>query len=241
MYSFFEYTITTTMIKNPYHPIRALRRILGETQGKFAATIGVSKDAVASWEIGRNPVSASMARRIALVTGVDERALMDHTLPLLTMNPNPQRQPFSKEQFEKHRKMFWAQSAEESVRRHLRPCMDALELLFTAAAHHGQGAKGTENTRLPGVIGAFIHWCQLTRQDFELGGEIDAQLEQRKGKIELTHSYGQWRQMAKEQPHTARLFKFKDNPKRGDQEMLTLGMESIPQWNPGYDMRGPKQ
>ncbi len=226
------------MNKKPYHPIRALRGILGETQGDFAATIGISKDAVASWETGRNPVSASMARRIALVTGVDERALMNHELPLLTMNPNPQRQPFTKEQYQKHRKLFWGLTAEESVKRQLRPCVDTLELLFTAAAKYGQGA---ENTRLPGVIGSFIHWCQQTRKDFELGDGIDAQLEQRKGPLELTHSFGQWRQMAKEQPHTARLFNFKDDPKRGDQEMLTLSMESVPLWNPGYGMRGPKQ
>ena len=226
------------------NPIRALRRILGQTQGDFAATIGVSKDAVASWETGRNPVSASMARRIALVTGVDERALVNPKLPLLTMNPNPQRQPYTLEQFKKHRKQFWGQTAEESVRRQLRPCVDALELLFTAAANHGRGAKGAEgaeSTRLPGVLGAFIQWCQQTREDFELGDGIDAQLAERKRMEAFNHSYAQWRQMAKEQPHAARMWGFKDDPKRGDQEMLSLGLETVPIWTPGYDMRGPKR
>ena len=87
--------------------IRVLRRILGQTQGEFAATVGASKDAVASWETGRNPVSAPLARRIALVTGVDERALVNNDRPLLTMNPNPQRQPYTAEEFKRHRKLFW--------------------------------------------------------------------------------------------------------------------------------------
>jgi len=228
----------TTKIKTPkpYHPIRALRRILGQTQTEFAATVGVSKDAVVSWEMGRNPVSASMARRIALVTGADERALMDHALPLLTMSLP--RVPFNLEEYKKHRKACWGLTPEESVRRHLRPCADALELLFTAAAQFGPGA---ETTRLPGVIGAFILWCQETRKDFELEAGIEAQLEQRKGSEVFTRSYGEWRRLAKEQPDTARLFRFKDNPKRGDEEMLPLSLDLVPVWNPGYNMRGTKR
>jgi len=223
------------------NPIRALRRILGETQGKFAATIGVSKDAVASWETGRNPVSASMARRMAVVTGVDERALMNPELPLLTMSPNPQRRPYTLEEFKRHRKMFWGETAEESVRRQLRPCVDTLELLFRAAANYGQEAKGTEgaeSTRLPGVLGAFIQWCQQTREDFGLGPAIEAELAKRKGTLELTHSYGWWREMAKVDPAMARMMGFKDNPKRRDEENLSLKMETVPEWMPGTSMRG---
>ena len=54
--------------------VRALRKIIGLTQAEFAVIMGVSKDAVVSWEIGRNELSATYARRIALVTGVDELA-----------------------------------------------------------------------------------------------------------------------------------------------------------------------
>ncbi len=66
--------------------IRALREILDQTQGEFAATIGASKDAVASWETGRNDLSAGLARRISLATGVDERSLLRANLPLLTLS-----------------------------------------------------------------------------------------------------------------------------------------------------------
>ena len=54
--------------------IRQLRRIIGRTQGEFAAMIGASKDAVASWETGRNRLSRQFARRIAFATGVEEGA-----------------------------------------------------------------------------------------------------------------------------------------------------------------------
>jgi DNA-binding transcriptional regulator YiaG len=43
---------------------RALREVLGQTQAAFSATIGASKDTVASWETGRNELSATLARRI---------------------------------------------------------------------------------------------------------------------------------------------------------------------------------
>ena len=52
-----------------------LRRVLGLTQGEFAAMIGASKDTVASWDAGRNRLSRSFARRIAFATGVDEESL----------------------------------------------------------------------------------------------------------------------------------------------------------------------
>jgi transcriptional regulator with XRE-family HTH domain len=55
--------------------VRALRKIIGLTQAEFAVMTGVSKDAVVSREIGWNGLSATYARRIALVTGVDGRGL----------------------------------------------------------------------------------------------------------------------------------------------------------------------
>jgi len=221
-----------------YHPIRALRQILNQTQGQFAATIGASKDTVASWETGRNPVSHSMARRIAVVTGVDDRSLMNPELPLLTMNPNPQRQPYTWAEFEKHRKQFWGKTVEEQVSSQMPNCQDALELLFTAAAQYG---SDTEPSRLPGLIGSFIQWCEMARKDFELEAGIDSQLATRKKQDTKTQSYGQWRALAKEMPSTAKFWGFVDDPKRDDQEPLSLKLETIPTWNPGHGMRGPKR
>ena len=218
--------------------IRVLRHILDQTQAEFAATIGVSKDAVASWEIGRNPVSAALARQIAVVTGADERALMNNDLPLLTMNPNPERRPYTVDEFKRHRKMFLGDATEAAVQRRMPVCLDTLKLLFTAAATYG---KGPEDSRLPGVLSAFNQWCKETAENFELGPGIDAQLAKRPKPETSTRSYGQWREMAKELPHTARMWGFKDNPKKDDTESLTLGMTFFPVWVPGWDMRGGKK
>ncbi len=216
--------------------IRELRRILDQTQGVFAATIGASKDTVASWEIGRNRVSAGMARRIALATGVDERSLLKGGRPLLTRHPA--RRAFTREEFELHQKQFWGGSAEESVRRHLPRCADALELLLRAAAETGEGGIPA---RLAGVLDSFIQWCQQTRKDFRLEKAIDAQLEERKGTLELNKSYAQWREMAKTDPVMARKMGFKDDPKREGKEMLRLSMEVVPVWMPGHSMRGGRK
>lgn len=56
--------------------MKELRKIVGRTQGEFAAMIGASKDAVASWETGRNKLSRQFAWRIAFATRVGEEALL---------------------------------------------------------------------------------------------------------------------------------------------------------------------
>jgi transcriptional regulator with XRE-family HTH domain len=74
MYFLLYHTTTnmTTKRRKPNEALRELRQIIGRTQGEFAAMIGASKDAVASWEIGRNQLSPPFARRIALAMGVEE-------------------------------------------------------------------------------------------------------------------------------------------------------------------------
>jgi transcriptional regulator with XRE-family HTH domain len=217
--------------------LRELRRILGQTQGAFAATVGVSKDTVASWETGRNRLSAGMARRIALATGGEERSLRDGRGPLRAHHPFPRR-PFTREEFERHQKSFWGTNAEASARRQMPRCADALELLFTAAARSGEGGSAA---RLAGVLDAFIQWCEQTREDFQLGAQIEAQLEQRKSPLVLSKSYTQWREMAQVDPDVVRMFGFKDDPKRSGSEQLRLSMETVPVWRPGYDMRGGRR
>jgi transcriptional regulator with XRE-family HTH domain len=207
--------------------LRRLRDLLGQTQTEFAQTIGVSKDAVASCDCGRNAVSAGMARRVALATGVDERALLTPGAALVTLD-RPRR-PYTREEYERYRKEFWGGSTTGNIQRQLRRCEDALGLLFTAAVQQG---------RLPGVLGAFIQWCHATRADFDLGKAVDAQLNERKRRVELNHSYKQWRQMAKEQPKLARQFGFKDDPRKADSDVIQLGMETVPVWMPGHSMRG---
>jgi DNA-binding transcriptional regulator YiaG len=54
-----------------------VRMEMGLNQGKFAAVIGLSKDAVVSWECGRNEISASSALRMSARLG---RNVFDGTL-----------------------------------------------------------------------------------------------------------------------------------------------------------------
>jgi len=213
--------------------IRQLRRILGQTQGEFAVTIGASKDTVASWETGRNRLSAGMARRIALATGADERTLLKPGAGIMT--PDLPRRPFTRAEFERHRKSFWGGNSEQQIRRHVHRCGDALELLFRAAAGRGDNAG---ESRLVGVLGSFIQWCNETRRDFRLEKGIGAQLGERRAKVELNQSYAQWREMAKTNPALARKFGFRDNRMKGDQEALKRSLETIPVWMPGHNMRG---
>ena len=59
-----------------------LRKEMRLTQAKFAAVIGMSKDAVASWEICRNKISASSALRMSARLG---RNIFDGTTAPVTV------------------------------------------------------------------------------------------------------------------------------------------------------------
>src|SRR5215472_9030412 len=139
------------------HPIRELRRIIGRTQGEFAAMIGASKDAVVSWENGRNRLSPTFARRIELATGVDGRLLLRGVSLPLTGAGLGEPRVYTEGDFELHRKTEWGRSDEEGAKRHVERCADALELLFRAAAKPGGGKI---RYRLPGVVDSFIQWCE---------------------------------------------------------------------------------
>ena len=46
--------------------------------------------------------------------------------------------------------------------------------------------------------------------------------------------------MQKEDPTTCRLMRFQDDPKKSDNENLSLEMETVPLWKPGHPMRAPR-
>ena len=213
--------------------LKKLRKELGLTQTEFAATVGVSKDAVASWETGRNRLSDGMARRIALATGVDARTLQANG-PLV-MRGAGGRRAFTRAEYERHQEQFWGPNVAASVERQVQRCTEAVELLFTAAA---EGEAGNGAARLAAVLDSFVQWCHQTREDFELERAIEAQLAQRPKPVRLNKSYAQWRAMAQEDPVAARSFRFVDDPERGGAEMLELEVEMVPVWWPGGPMGG---
>jgi transcriptional regulator with XRE-family HTH domain len=224
------------MRMKPNQAIRELRKITNQTQGEFAAMIGVSKDAVASWEIGRSNLSRSYARRIAFATGADEAALLRRRSPLTVPGPLGGRQPFTGETFAQHRKSNWGRSDEAAVRHHLKHCVDALRLLFLAAA---TPAGSRRRQQLPALLESFSQWCEQAREDFHLEKHIETQLQQRKFKIGQTQPYGRWRQWQREAPAVFKAVGFKDDPSKGDNEKLFIGREAVPDWTPGACMKGP--
>ena len=224
------------MNKYPPTNIRTLRHILDLTQSEFAQAVGVSHDAVVSWENGRNPLSKSFARRISRATGADELSLMKQG-PLWVAYSQPKK-TFTREDYDHHRKHFWGNSDQASAAREAGRCTDALELLFRAAARAGAAGK---TLPLPAVVDSFVQWCRQTEEDFGLLQHIDAELETRKHPVPLTKTYRQWREEAVKQPSVARTYGFRDDPKKADQESLTLTAEMFPVWAPGWNMRRGKR
>ena len=61
---------------------------------------------------------------------------------------------------------------------------------------------------------------------------------ERREKLTLNKSYAQWREMAGSDPDMARKMGFRDDPARDGKEMLSLSLETVPLWKPGFNMRG---
>ena len=218
----------------PNEAVRALRKIIGLTQAEFAAMLGVSKDAVVSWEFGRNELSATFARRIALVTGADGRMLrLGVSVPV---SKDADAHLYTKEDFERHQRTEWS-GTEEAQAERLARCQDTLELLFRAAA---RADVDPPRQRLPGVMDSFMQWCASAREDFKLGPAIDEQLAQRRFRAGMTQEYRDWRAMARGNPEGLKAAGFEDDPNRGDLEKLRLELELVPGWAPGRSMKVPR-
>nr|WP_270250280.1 helix-turn-helix transcriptional regulator [Coprococcus catus] len=56
--------------------VRELRKEEGYTAKQFAERIGVRQSTISSWEIGRTPVSAAMAKAISAEYGVSEKWIL---------------------------------------------------------------------------------------------------------------------------------------------------------------------
>lgn len=213
--------------------IRVLRKTIGLTQAEFAVMIGASKDAVVSWELGRNKLSATFARRIALVTGVDGRMLHGGVSVPFSQDGHI----YTAADFEKHQQTEWGRSDEASARQQLEHCVDTLELLLLAAVRpDGERIR----QRLPGLMDSFMQWCESAREDFKLGPEIDQQLGQRRLKVGMTQEWRDWRAMARGNPEGLKANGFVDDPLKGDKEALRLEPEMVPGWAPGRSMKWPK-
>ncbi len=213
-----------------------LRRILGMTQGQFAELIGSSKDTVASWDAGRNRLSRWAAWRIAFATGVNEESLLEGKGPPTVRVPVVGERPYPAEDFARHQKIQ-KRAVEVSAKEDLKNCEGTLGLIFKAAMA-GSGVV-RRRRRVLGVLQSFKEWSDGVREDFDLGGAIDQELDRRRGKVGMKLSYGQWRQIARRHRQYARAIGFRDDPEKGDKELLELQVEMRPGWAPGRRMKLP--
>ena len=214
--------------------IRALRKTIGLTQAEFAVLIGASKDAVVSWETGRNELSETFARRIALTTGVDGKSLrLGIGVPF---SAAADAQVYTKADFERHQQTELGMTAEANARRR-EYCLDTLTLLFEAAAHASEDQAGQ---RWPGLMDSFMQWGESVRKDFKLGPALEVLLEERRFRAGMTQEYRDWRVMARGNPEGLAAAGFKDDPSKGDRDEVRLELELVPEWAPGQSMKPPK-
>ena len=66
------------------------------------------------------------------------------------------------------------------------------------------------------------------RVDFQLGEQIEAQLQQRKFKLGQTQTYRFWREMQKTSPLNCEALGFKDDPSKEDEEEVFVGRDLTP-------------
>lgn len=166
-----------------------LRSIIDRNQSQFAAMIGTTRDAVASWEGGRNRISRKFALRIHVATGAMPRDLVRGSgAPRFELGERP----YSLADFDQWRKRA-NEPAGDIAARYAKAGASSLEVLLLAAAKPGGGKV---KDRLPAVCASFMEWCEQTRNDFKLSKQIEEVLAQRKFKDRLTLSWGDWRREA---------------------------------------------
>jgi hypothetical protein len=174
--------------------------------------------------------------RIAVAPGVNEESLLEGNGPPAVRLPVVGARPYTVEDFARHQKTQ-ARSVEIWAREDLGNCEETLGLIFEAALA-GLGVL-RRRERVLGVLQSFKEWGDGVRRDFELGEEIDKELDRRRGKMDVGLTYGQWRQMARRDPRYARALGFKDDPEKGEEELLRLEVAVRPGWAPGRRMKLP--
>lgn len=205
--------------------IAALRQVIERTQTEFAAMIGATRDAVVSWECGRNRLSREYAYRIEMATGCAADCVLRGRATLMDVFGRP----YTRADYDDWRKRIEPSDA-ATARRYTTRAADSIGLLLEAAAQPG---RGRVKDRLPGLWTGFVQWARDAAQDFKLGPELDAILSRRRIRQSVTITYGDARQM---DLRARKLWAFKDDRRKPDSASITLTMETHPAWNPGGDM-----
>jgi transcriptional regulator with XRE-family HTH domain len=203
----------------------SLLEITGKTQTQFAEMVGVSRNTVANIVSGRSPLDRKLASRIYQATGAAYGAYLAGWDDVVSAYG----QPYTKETFKNWRGSQNQETDAQSGRKFFEFACDTLRILVLAAN------EGKWKTRLPALQQSFREWCQESYEQFDLRYPVEKTLKQRKYVDELTMGYGDWRHPHRE--HERTFYGFKDNPKKRDDDYLTLRAEKCPKWMPCGNMR----
>jgi len=116
---------------------------------------------------------------------------------------------------------------EASIEKFMETAADKLQLMLRAARE-----CGSPNNRLPALKLAFDDWCWNAVKTFRLERSLNVILKRERAYTDkLTMSYQDWR---KECAADLRYkYDFKDNPRKSDDDLLTLETKSWPLWGRG--------
>jgi transcriptional regulator with XRE-family HTH domain len=224
-----------------------LRDIIGMTQREFALLVGISLDLVKGIESGRNKLSRIALQRIFMATGVDRASLDEGDGMLLYLT---RVEEYTKEHFDDWNcRMFPSNKA--TVWEEFESIVAPHMLLLMLAATRQSKLKKVKD-RLPALLTSWSDWEREALDNFDLEPQINEILEQLPLSMKETMTWGDWRKkvafeaenykrMKEKDPKsvanivpdfTKRWWKFQDNPKKPDNEMLTLTC------NPKYEFRG---
>jgi DNA-binding XRE family transcriptional regulator len=163
----------------PEHPLAKVRNVIGKSQSQFATMVGVSKHTIISVENGRNQLTAKLARRILIATGIN--FLPDHLRGGLC---SPEK--CTRADFNQWRDCVYC-TDEDAAKDHFEGLQKWIYLVFRAAAKSGLGGN---RDRLPAVYLSLINWLEEVREVFKLEKEIDDILDaetRRKGTTCVTY------------------------------------------------------
>jgi transcriptional regulator with XRE-family HTH domain len=163
--------------RKPHEGLKALRKILGKSQEQFAAMLGVSLDAIASTETGRNGYTEKMDKKIRAATGATFLTLRKGKrvpLPPGEIGSIVEYHEFAVPMgmfvapwghyTERHWKLYQRLfQSEKAPAARFESVKTELERLFEDAAPKG----GTRN-QLPAVVQSLHEWIHDTRQRLKL-------------------------------------------------------------------------
>jgi transcriptional regulator with XRE-family HTH domain len=206
-----------------------LREIIGKSQVQFAAMLGEEPKTIINIENGRTRLDGILAHKIQGATGVSAWQYMRGKNRPLDFSG---KSPYTRAHFDYWKKVH-SDNDEKSINRYAELASDTLLLMLRAAKK-----CGTPKNHLPALELSFYFWCAEAVKNFQLKPSLDEILKsERKYIKERTMSYHDWRRA--EMSGDRNFYEFKDDPKKSDDELLTLRVEAHAGWSICGDMKVP--